>query len=45
MFMPICFMAGMLAVLQGLQLFWTYYIIKSYISVNVSAKLAKHTYD
>jgi hypothetical protein len=45
MFVPILFMAGMLVVLQGLQLFWTYYILKSYISVNVSSKLAKHTYD
>ena len=45
MFMPAIFIAVMLAVLQLLQLFWTYYIVQSYISVNVSAKSAKHTYD
>lgn len=45
MFIPACFMAGMLVVLEGLQLFWTYYIVRSYIALNVSEKLASHNYD
>jgi hypothetical protein len=28
-----------------LQLFWTYYIASSFVSVSISDKIAKHTYD
>ncbi len=28
-----------------MQIFWTYYIFSSIIAVNVSDKIAKHTYD
>lgn len=28
-----------------MQVFWTYYIFSSIIAVNVSDKIAKHTYD
>ena len=45
MYFPALFMSGMLKVLQCLQFFWTYYIIRSYISVAVSSKLATHNYD
>jgi len=39
------FMSVMLFLLEILQLFWTYYIASSFISVSISDKLAKHTYD
>ncbi len=42
---PGYFMAFMLAALELLQVFWTYYIFSSIIAVNVSEKIAKHTYD
>ena len=42
---PGIFMAFMLFALEILQFFWTYYIMSSFIEVNVSSKLAKHTYD
>jgi hypothetical protein len=44
-FVPALFMAGMLIVLEGLQIFWTYYIMRSYIAVSVSSKIASHNYD
>ena len=45
MLVPELFMAFMLLALEILQIFWTYYIASSFIEVNVSSKLAKHTYD
>lgn len=39
------FMSVMMAALEVLHLFWTYYIFSSFISVNVSEKMAKHNYD
>ncbi len=44
-YFPAWFMSGMLKVLQVLQFFWTYYIVRSYISVAVSPKMATHNYD
>lgn len=42
---PGYFMAFMLFALEIMQIFWTYYIFSSIIAVNVSDKIAKHTYD
>ena len=39
------FMVFMMASLEVLHLFWTYYIAESFVSVSVSAKKATHTYD
>jgi hypothetical protein len=44
-FFPGFFMAFMLFALEIMQIFWTYYIFSSIIAVNVSDKIAKHTYD
>jgi hypothetical protein len=41
---PTAFMTFMMVCLQGLQLFWTYYIFSSFLSVNVTSKV-RHTYD
>lgn len=38
-------MAFMLGALELMQIFWTYYIFSSIVAVNVSDKIAKHTYD
>ncbi len=38
-------MGIMLFLLEILQLFWTYYIASSFVSVSISEKIAKHTYD
>jgi len=38
-------MSAMLMILEVLQIFWTYYILRSYIAVNVSSKIASHNYD
>jgi len=37
-------MGFMLIFLLGLQLFWSYYIGKAFVEVNVSAKIASNTY-
>ena len=39
------FMIFMMISLEILHIFWTYFIFESFLSVNVSSKLAKHTYD
>jgi hypothetical protein len=39
------FMVFMMMCLEVLHLFWTYYIAESFISVKVSPKLARHSYD
>jgi len=41
---PYQWMGFMLAGLLLLQVFWTYYIAKAFISVNVSEKIASNTY-
>jgi len=38
-------MIFMMCGLEVLHLFWTYYIVESSISVNISTKIARHTYD
>ena len=45
MYLPGVLMAVMICALEVLQIFWTYHIITSFIEVNVSSKIAKHTYD
>lgn len=45
MYLSAVLMALMLSALEVLQIFWTYHIITSFIEVNVSSKIAKHTYD
>ncbi len=45
MYLPAVLMAIMIGALEVLQIFWTYHIITSFIEVNVSSKIAKHTYD
>lgn len=45
MYVPSLFMAGMVWALEILHVFWTYYIVKAFIVVNVSENLAKQTYD
>lgn len=42
---PSLFMAGMVWALEILHVFWTYYIVKAFIIVNVSAKITKQTYE
>lgn len=37
-------MAFMMTLLLGLQVFWTYYIIQSFMSVNITTKVT-HNYD
>ena len=44
-FAPYYFMSAMMACLEVMHLFWTYFIIESFISVNVSDKTIKHSYD
>jgi len=39
------FMIFMMYSLEVLHIFWTYFIVESIISVNVSSEAAKHTYD
>lgn len=41
---PFVFMTFMMVCLQGLQLFWTYYIFSSFLAVQFTSKV-KHTYD
>jgi hypothetical protein len=41
---PIAFMTFMMICLQGLQIFWTYYIFSSFLAVQITSKV-KHTYD
>ena len=42
---PYAFMVFMMASLEVMHIFWTYFIVESFVSVNISAKLAKHSYD
>jgi hypothetical protein len=44
LFWPSVFMSFMMVCLQGLQLFWTYYIFSSFLANHITPK-AKHTYD
>lgn len=39
------FMVCMMCGLEVMHLYWTYYIMESFISVKISAKIASHTYD
>ena len=39
------FMTFMMASLEILHIFWTYYIAESFVSVSVSSKKAVHSYD
>lgn len=39
------FMVVMMLGLYILHLYWTYYLAESFISVKISSKVAKHTYD
>ena len=43
--LPYYFMCIMLTGLEIMHLFWTYYILSSFIEVNVSEKIANHSYD
>lgn len=38
-------MGFMLVGLLVLQVFWTYYIMKAFVEVNVSEKIASNTYE
>lgn len=42
---PYCFMSFMMAGLEVLHLFWTYYIAESFVAIKISKEMAKHTYD
>lgn len=42
---PGLFMGFMLFALQVLQIFWTYFIIKAFLEIGVSSKIAKNTYE
>ena len=42
---PFLLMTAMMILLEFLQLFWTYYIAESFISVKVSPTIARHSYD
>lgn len=42
---PHMLMTFMMIMLEMLQLFWTYYIAESFISVKVSPTIARHSYD
>lgn len=42
---PFLLMTGMMIMLEILHLFWTYYIVESFISVKVSPTIARHSYD
>jgi hypothetical protein len=42
---PYCFMVFMMVSLEVMHLFWTYFIIESFVAVKISSKLAKHSYD
>jgi hypothetical protein len=44
LYFPYIFMSFMLAALQVLHIFWTYYIFSSFLSLTVTKKI-KHTYD
>ena len=39
------FMPFMLSCLQIMHIFWTYFIVSSFVATNVSEKIAKHSYD
>ena len=41
---PGLFMIFMMVCLEGLQLFWTYYILSSFLATQITNKV-KHTYD
>lgn len=41
---PYASMVLMMALLLVLQIFWTYYILQSFLSVNVTSKVS-HNYD
>lgn len=43
--LPYRWMGFMLVGLLVLQVFWTYYIGKAFVEVNVSAKIAANTYE
>jgi hypothetical protein len=43
--LPSLFMAGMVWALEILHVFWTYYIIKAFIIVNISEKITRQTYE
>ena len=43
--LPYMWMGFMLVGLLVLQVFWTYYIGKAFVEVNVSAKIAANTYE
>lgn len=45
LYFPYCFMVFMMCGLEVLHIFWTYYIAESFISVKVSSKMARHSYD
>lgn len=42
---PYIFMVFMMISLEIMHIFWTYFIVESFVSVNISAKIAKHSYD
>lgn len=42
--LPGYFMILMMIALEVMQIFWTYYLVRAFLSVSVSSKI-KHTYD
>ena len=42
---PYWFMVFMMGGLEILHIFWTYYIAESFVSVKISSKAARHSYD
>jgi hypothetical protein len=45
LFLPYSFMTFMMMGLEIMHIYWTYYIIESFVAVKISAKLARHSYD
>jgi hypothetical protein len=45
LFLPYSFMCFMMVGLEIMHIYWTYYIIESFVAVKISAKLARHSYD
>ena len=45
LFFPYSFMVFMMISLEIMHIFWTYFIIETFVAVKISAKLAKHSYD
>ena len=45
LYFPYTFMVFMMISLEIMHIFWTYFIIETFVAVKISSKLAKHSYD